>query len=187
MAKNTKTRLHLDFAALPVDMEREFNEMDARGWQLESYWRNHATYRRGTPNEYEYRVQIVKEAAFSEKLAYAESLKEFGIEFVSEHRNRLIFRKKRDGTPFRLFSDLDSQLAQARLIRKNIIFQTVILTWWALHRAERLIERFGAGSFDALLLALDLLIIAAAVKVWRNLLHAQRWVKELERARSIEE
>lgn len=187
MAKDTKTRLHLDFAALPMDMEREFNAMDARGWQLESYWRNHATYRRGTPNEYEYRVQIVKEAPFSEKLAYAESLKEFGIEFVTEHRNRLVFRKKRDGTPFQLFSDLDSQLVQAKLTRKNIIFQTVILTWWAMRRAERVVERFSAGDFDTFLLAADLLIIAAAVKVWQNLIHAQRWVKALERARSIEE
>ena len=61
MAKGKKTRLHLSSYAIdPERIEREANEMAKEGWLLEKFGSLCSTYRRGEPNEYEYRVQATK-------------------------------------------------------------------------------------------------------------------------------
>lgn len=192
MAKNSKIKLHLlPSYAIPLEeMEREFNEMDARGWQLESYWIHHAMYRRGEADTYEYRVQVRKEAPVSEHLAYAASLEEFGIEYVTLERNRLIFRKKRGGTPFELFSDLDSRLEQAKVTQKNLFYWAVVGVWIFLHRGEHIVRKvlsfLATGDLNDMILW-DLLMAAAAILCMRNFFRAHREVKKLEEERRIEE
>ena len=113
MAKNKKTRLHLSSYAIdPERIERQANEMAKEGWLLEKFGSLLSTYRRGAPGEYEYRVQV-KEAGI-DRLTYIAELTEFGIEEVGGVGDLLVLRKKADGTPFDLYSDLDSLIAQQK-------------------------------------------------------------------------
>lgn len=124
MAKNKKTRLHLSSYAIdPERIERQANEMAKEGWLLEKFGSLFSTYRRGAPGEYEYRVQV-KEAGI-DRLTYIAELTEFGIEEVGGVGDLLVLRKKADGTPFELYSDLDSRIAQqkkaVRYLRAGLI------------------------------------------------------------------
>ena len=62
---------------------------------------------------------------FRSSLVYTAELAEFGIEEVGSVGDLLILRKSSDGTPFELYSDLDSRIAQqkkaVRYLRKGLI------------------------------------------------------------------
>ena len=124
MAKNKKTMPHLSSYAIdPERIEEQANRMAKEGWLLEKFGSLLSTYRRGAPNEYEYRVQV-KEAGM-DRLVYTAELAEFGIEEVGGVGDLLVLRKSSDGTPFELYSDLDSRIAQqkkaVRYLRKGLI------------------------------------------------------------------
>ena len=124
MEKDTKRVWHLPYCFLePGELERKFARLAAQGWLLEKCTYGTYTYRRGAPNEYEYRVQV-KEAGI-DRLTYIAELTEFGIEEVGGVGDLLVLRKKSDGTPFELYSDLDSRIAQqkkaVRYLRAGLI------------------------------------------------------------------
>ena len=113
MAKNRKTVPHLSSYAIdPERIEEQANRMAKEGWLLEKFGSLFSTYRRGKAGEYEYRVQV-KEAGM-ERLTYTAELAEFGIEEVGGVGDLLILRKRADGAPFELYSDLDSRIAQQK-------------------------------------------------------------------------
>ena len=63
MEKDTRRVWHLPYCFLePGELEREFARLAAQGWLLEKCTYGTYTYRRGTPNEYEYRVQYIYES-----------------------------------------------------------------------------------------------------------------------------
>ena len=113
MAKNKKTMPHLSSYAIdPERIEEQANRMAKEGWLLEKFGSLFSTYRRGRAGEYEYRVQV-REAGM-DRLVYTAELAEFGIEEVGGVGDLLVLRKKSDGTPFELYSDLDSLIAQQK-------------------------------------------------------------------------
>ena len=113
MVKDKKVLPHLSsYANDPERIERKANEMAKEGWLLEKFGSLFSTYRRGKAGEYEYRVQV-KEAGI-DRLTYIAELTEFGIEEVGGVGDLLVLRKKADGTPFDLYSDLDSLIAQQK-------------------------------------------------------------------------
>ena len=63
MEKDTKRVWHLPYCFLePGELERIFARLAAQGWLLEKCTYGTYTYRRGAPNEYEYRVQYIYES-----------------------------------------------------------------------------------------------------------------------------
>lgn len=63
MEKDTKRVWHLPYCFLePGELERKFARLAAQGWLLEKCTYGTYTYRRGEPNEYEYRVQYIYES-----------------------------------------------------------------------------------------------------------------------------
>ena len=124
MVKDKKVLPHLSsYANDPERIEEQANRMAKEGWILEKFGSLFSTYRRGRAGEYEYRVQV-KEAGM-DRLVYTAELAEFGIEEVGSVGDLLILRKSSDGTPFELYSDLDSRIAQqkkaVRYLRKGLI------------------------------------------------------------------
>lgn len=124
MVKDKKVLPHLSsYANDPERIEEQANQMAKEGWILEKFGSLFSTYRRGKAGEYEYRVQV-KEAGM-DRLVYTAELAEFGIEEVGSVGDLLILRKSSDGTPFELYSDLDSRIAQqkkaVRYLRKGLI------------------------------------------------------------------
>ena len=124
MVKDKKVLPHLSsYANDPERIEEQANRMAKEGWLLEKFGSLFSTYRRGKAGEYEYRVQV-KEAGI-DRLTYIAELTEFGIEEVGGVGDLLVLRKKADGTPFDLYSDLDSLIAQqkkaVRYLRAGLI------------------------------------------------------------------
>ena len=95
-------------------MERQFNRLSAEGWQLEGTGWLSFRYRRGAPNEYRYRVQYLYESRDGQKDDYVRGLAELGVEPVMDIGSFLILRRRNDGTPFELFSDLDSRITSEK-------------------------------------------------------------------------
>ncbi len=113
MAKDKKTVPHLSSYAIdPERIEEQANRMAKEGWLLEKFGSLFSTYRRGKTGEYEYRVQV-KEAGM-DRLTYVAELAEFGIEEVGGVGDLLVLRKRSDGAPFELYSDIDSRIAQQK-------------------------------------------------------------------------
>ena len=113
MVKDKKVLPHLSSYAIdPERIEEQAIRMAKEGWLLEKFGSLFSTYRRGRADEYEYRVQV-KEAGM-DRLVYTAELAEFGIEEVGSVGDLLILRKSSDGTPFELYSDLDSRIAQQK-------------------------------------------------------------------------
>ena len=124
MVKDKKVLPHLSsYANDPERIEEQANRMAKEGWILEKFGSLFSTYRRGKAGEYEYRVQV-KEAGM-DRLTYVAELAEFSIEEVGSVGDLLVLRKSSDGTPFELYSDLDSRIAQqkkaVRYLRKGLI------------------------------------------------------------------
>ncbi len=124
MVKDKKVLPHLSSYAIdPERIEEQANRMAKEGWLLEKFGSLFSTYRRGKAGEYEYRVQV-KEAGM-DRLTYVAELAEFSIEEVGSVGDLLVLRKSSDGTPFELYSDLDSRIAQqkkaVRYLRKGLI------------------------------------------------------------------
>ena len=113
MAKDKKTMPHLpSYAYDPEQIEEQANRKAKEGWLLEKFGSLFSTYRRGKAGKYEYRVQV-KEAGM-DRLTYVAELAEFGIEEVGGVGDLLVLRKKSDGAPFELYSDIDSRIAQQK-------------------------------------------------------------------------
>ena len=205
MAKNKKTRLHLSSYAIdPERIERKANEMAKEGWLLEKFGSLFSTYRRGAPNEYEYRVQV-KEAGI-DRLTYIVELTEFGIEEVGGVGDLLVLRKKADGTPFDLYSDLDSLIAQqkkaVRYLRAGLLLS---LGWMSITLMNILTTLMNANvigkyagmaaisfrSSQVFLLAASALLlficIVGFVDCPRGLHRAKKKIASLEAERVIQE
>ena len=98
----------------PERLERQFNRLSAEGWQLEGTGWLSFRYRRGAPNEYRSRVQYLYESRDGQKDDYVRGLAELGVELVMDIGSFLILRRRNDGTPFELFSDLDSRITSEK-------------------------------------------------------------------------
>ena len=205
MAKDKKTRLHLSSYAIdPERIERKANEMAKEGWLLEKFGSLCSTYRRGAPGEYEYRVQV-KEAGI-DRLTYIAELTEFGIEEVGGVGDLLVLRKKADGTPFDLYSDLDSLVVQqkkaVRYLRAGLLLS---LGWMSITLMNILTTLMNANvigkyagvaaisfrSSQVFLLAasalLLLICIVGLIDCPRGLRRAKRKIASLEAERVIQE
>lgn len=183
--------------------EMIYNE-SGMGWLLEKFGSLFSTYRRGKAGEYEYRVQV-KEAGI-DRLTYIAELTEFGIEEVGSVGDLLVLRKKADGTPFDLYSDLDSLIAQqkkaVRYLRAGLLLS---LGWMSITLMNILMTLMNANvigkyagmaaisfrSSQVFLLAASALLlpicIVGIVDCPRGLRRAKQKIAALEAERVIQE
>lgn len=87
--------------------------------ELVQYGAFSCRYQRGAPNEYTYRALAVKDAGMK-KLEYIAALSELGVGEVGSRGEVIFLRKKAGGTPFELFSDLDSRIARQKKARRYL-------------------------------------------------------------------
>ena len=206
MARDMKFQLHLATYGLdPERMEKKFNEMSARGWQLVQYGAFDSCYRRGEAGEYEYRALVVKDAGM-EKLEYIAALAELGIEEVGSRGEVLFLRKKADGTPFELFSDLDSRIAQQKKARRYLRGGLIASFSWGTSMAMNITVQLstlgvigtqgnsypdgiplGVAMLMLLTAVLLLASIVGAIDCTRGLLRVRKALRRLESEHLIEE
>lgn len=198
MVKDKKVLPHLSsYANDPERIEEQANRMAKEGWILEKFGSLFSTYRRGKAGEYEYRVQV-KEAGI-DRLTYIAELTEFGIEEVGGVGDLLVLRKKADGTPFDLYSDLDSLIAQqkkaVRYLRAGLLLS---LGWMSITLMNANVIGKYAGmaaisfrSSQVFLLAASALLlpicIVGIVDCPRGLRRAKQKIAALEAERVIQE
>ena len=165
------------------------------------------------PNEYEYRVQYIYESRDGQRTDYVKTLADMGVEKVGDMGSFLVLRKRADGAPFTLYSDLDAQIMDARrLMRIKIILAVAFAllaadwfynTWvWydlavsfdAMYADLR--ETYHQPSFLSLRLwgkhivwyaVLGVLGTTAAVRTAMQAAHVGKTYGELKRKRLIEE
>ena len=188
-------------------MERQFNRLSAEGWQLEGTGWLSFRYRRGAPNEYRYRVQYLYESRDGQRDDYVRGRAELGVELVMDIGSFLILRRRNDGTPFELFSDLDSRITSEKRylwtrgllaafclvlaagpLRRAAVWYGRILEYAADLTAESGIDlpRLWAEGIltDALL---GLLWLIMGVGFLRQLYRSAKRLRRLRQARLIEE
>ena len=168
----------------PEKMERQFNRLSAEGWQLEGTGWFSLRYRRGKPNEYCYRVQYLYESRDGQRDDYVRGLAELGVEPVMDIGSFLILRRRNDGTPFELFSDLDSRImSEKRYLRTRGLLAAfwLVLAAGPLRRAA---VWYGCILTDALL---GLLWLIMGVGFLRQLYRSAKRLRRLRQARLIEE
>ena len=205
MAKDKKIRLHLSSYAIdPERIEEQANRMAKEGWLLEKFGSLVSAYRRGEPNEYEYRVQV-KEAGI-DRLTYIAELTEFGIEEVGGVGDLLVLRKKADGTPFDLYSDLDSLIAQQKKAVRYLRAGLIMSFFWGSSMLMNVLTtlmnanvigryagvaaiRFSSAQIILLTAASLLLLvcIVGLVDCPRGLRRAKRKIASLEAERVVQE
>ncbi len=205
MTKDKKIRLHLSSYAIdPERIEEQANRMAKEGWLLEKFGSLVSAYRRGEPNEYEYRVQV-KEAGI-DRLTYIAELTEFGIEEVGGVGDLLVLRKKADGTPFDLYSDLDSLIAQQKKAVRYLRAGLIMSFFWGSSMLMNVLTtlmnanvigryagvaaiRFSSAQIILLTAASLLLLvcIVGLVDCPRGLRRAKRKIASLEAERVVQE
>ena len=205
MTKDKKIRLHLSSYAIdPERIEEQANRMAKEGWLLEKFGSLVSAYRRGEPNEYEYRVQV-KEAGI-DRLTYIAELTEFGIEEVGGVGDLLVLRKKADGTPFELYSDLDSLIAQQKKAVRYLRAGLIMSFFWGSSMLMNVLTtlmnanvigryagvaaiRFSSAQIILLTAASLLLLvcIVGLVDCPRGLRRAKRKIASLEAERVVQE
>ena len=205
MVKDKKVLPHLSsYANDPERIEEQANRMAKEGWILEKFGSLFSTYQRGKAGEYEYRVQV-KEAGM-DRLVYTAELAEFGIEEVGGVGDLLVLRKKADGTPFDLYSDLDSRIAQqkkaVRYLRAGLLLSlgwmgiTLMNILTTLMNANVIGKYAGMAAINfstvqvLMLTAASLLLLVCIVGLVdcpRGLRRAKRKIASLEAERVIQE
>ena len=205
MVKDKKVLPHLSsYANDPERIEEQANRMAKEGWLLEKFGSLFSTYRRGKAGEYEYRVQV-KEAGM-DRLTYVAELAEFSIEEIGSVGDLLVLRKKADGTPFDLYSDLDSLIAQQKKAVRYLRAGLIMSFFWGsmmlmnvlttLMNANVIGRYAGVAAINfstvqvLMLTAASLLLLVCIVGLVdcpRGLRRAKRKIASLEAERVIQE
>lgn len=97
-----------------VNFEKEekwLNNMASKGLNLIDYSFGRYLFEEGTPGEYIYRIELLKELpSHPESKAYISFMEEAGAECISTYIRWVYFRKKAIEGSFDLFSDYDSRI-----------------------------------------------------------------------------
>lgn len=118
------------------------NEMAEKGLNLTKVSFNKYVFEQGTPKEYSYRMEWLKQwPTHPQSVSYIRFLQEAGVEYVASFKKWAYFRKKTSEGAFDLFSDLDSRISHlGRIITLVIcllpplLFGLILNLWqWAKH------------------------------------------------------
>ena len=91
--------------------EQWINEMAKEGWQLTAIGLCRYIFRRGTPGEYIYKLDVVERTASDEvKESYFNFLTECGIRVVGEFKDWIYLQKKAADGPFDMKDDTYAKL-----------------------------------------------------------------------------
>lgn len=91
--------------------ETWLNEMSNNGLQLLRVGWGYYVFEDGTAGAYQYKIELLPNSpGHAESLSYIGFLRDLGIECVATYLRWVYFRKKADGAPFVLYSDIPSNI-----------------------------------------------------------------------------
>ena len=137
--------------------EKWLNDMSARGLQLNGVGCCWYKFDTGTPDEYVYRLEFLKNHPYSaESLRYIEFLEETGVEYIGSVFRWVYFRKKAGDVGFDIYSDIDSRIKHlSRVLLLIGIISGMNIIIGASNLSRVLIPGFGSlGSIGIINLTL---------------------------------
>lgn len=112
------------------DFDREeawLNAWEAKGLALVDTSGIRYVFEESEPGAYEYRLELLEHpACHAESRCYLRFLEETGIECVSTYGRWAYLRRRADGTPFDLFSDIDSKIKHLQRVKTLVLAVLVI-------------------------------------------------------------
>lgn len=116
------------FWAWNYDREEEWlNEWARRGLVLVDVAGFRYVFEESAPGEYEYRLELLENMASSaESRNYLRFLEEMGVECIATYGRWVYLRRRTDGAPFDLFSDIDSKIKHLKRIDTLLLAVLVI-------------------------------------------------------------
>lgn len=109
-----------------VEKEEEWlNSLASKGLNFQNFSFSKYTFNKGTPGEYIYRIELLKNLpSNAESKAYFEFLEESNIEIVCTHFRWIFLRKKAIDGPFDIYSDSDSKISY---YKRLIVFYLALI------------------------------------------------------------
>lgn len=102
--------------------EQWLNEMSAKGLALVDYTFCRYTFEECGPGEYVYKIQLLENLpSHPEGEQYIRFMEDAGIEEVASYMRWVYFRKKNDGRPFELFSDIGSRIKHLKTVNALLL------------------------------------------------------------------
>ena len=111
------------FWAWNFEKEEEWlNEMSAKGLALVDYTFCRYVFEECEPGEYVYKMQLLENLpSHPESEQYIRFMEDAGIEEVASYMRWVCFRKKNDGAPFELFSDIGSRIKHFKTVNALLL------------------------------------------------------------------
>lgn len=181
--------------------EKWLNQMANRGYRLKKCGVMTYTFDQCQPDEYEYAVEFVGDKAYSKIKDYRVLLEGMGFRSFSKNINLnfsygkvrwrpyakgmgqiatspggynkelLILEKKRDGTPFKLYSNIQDKLATCKQIQSSYMWLVIMML---LLMAMTFIPDMSSMSFAmtwafrAILFIFSILFTIPTIKYWKR-------------------
>lgn len=154
------------------DKEEEFlNKMSSKGYAMKKFILGFYFFEKSTPNEYTYRVDLIRDKTEKELHEYISLIEESGADFIQKWGFWAFFRKKGE---FELYTDIDSQISLYKRIRTTY----AIFTGMELCFLPSQIHNIYFNSiFMYLSILLSVVIIAFLYQIYK----CSKKIKELEK------
>lgn len=166
--------------------EMWINKMAEQGWHLKNVSMGTIfTFEKGEPGAYQYRLEMLDDAQRDSYLAFME---EAGIEKIGGYLKWVYFRKKNDGTPFELFSDVKSRINHLQRIKKlmdtmKILLTVVIALDYTFYVIDILTGRFS-GAISMIMM---LPCVFICLCIWNGSKQLQYQISDLQQEQMIHE
>lgn len=147
-----------------IDFEKEekwINEMAQVGMNFTDYSPFRYTFEKGTPGEYIYRIELLKERPHNpESRVYIDFMEENGIECVTTFFRWAYFRKKASEGPFDIYSDIGSRINHYNRVSSLVgVFAVVNLAiaifnyfdWWIIGHPHGVEINLYTGTISLML------------------------------------
>ncbi len=128
--------------------ENWLTEMSEKGLQLLRVGWGHYVFEDGSAGEYQYKIELLPNSpGHAESLSYIGFLRDMGIECVATYLRWVYFRKRADGAPFVLYSDIPSNIKHYERVLSLCRVLYVINFFAAIVNAFVVIEDILEGAF----------------------------------------
>lgn len=183
---STSTTIKKFFTDFDVE-EAWLNQMSAQGKELVNYHGGTYTFTTSEPHTWQYAIEVLGTTS-KESRDYLSFLEDMGIEIVSTYAGRVYLRKKDDGTPFVLHSDLKSRLVQAQKADfwpRIIISQLFLVLVFCVNGI--LTQQVSPVAFGILIGTSIVFIIAAAIEFFVFAKPYRKRIRQLKQELAIKE
>lgn len=183
----TSTTIKKSFTDFGKEQEW-LNQMSAEGEAFVSYHGGTYIFVKDEPGAWSYAIEILGQDRKGAE-SYLSFLEDTGIETVATYAGRAYLRKRNDGAPLELHSDLESRLSQAK--KAGAIWSVIPLTQVSIALFLTISAFTEAGTSDlakGITLVIGIILIVAAIIEYVHFGKPYRErIKQLKKELSIKE